>query len=246
VRPGGAWDSFELHAERARVIELFLVRHGQPEWEPGGLAVDDPGLSELGRRQAEQLVKWLGGQSFDAMYRSPIRRTIETVAPLEEQLGWQFSERSWLAELGLPSLAGSTAEEVQRFFEKARLRELEQWWNGLPGGESFRHFHERVTAGVEGLLVDDHRLPIHEASSYRIWQRPEGCSRILIVAHAGTNAMIVSHLLGLAPVPWGWMRFHSAHTGVTRLYTAPVATGCVWVLAEFGSVVHLEGTPVTW
>ncbi len=246
MRVRRVWDSFELHAERAPLIELFLVRHAQPEWEPGGRAVDDPSLTELGRRQAEQLAKALSGQKFDAIYRSPIRRVVETVAPLEEGLGWAFQERSWLAELGLPSFAGNTGEEVQTFFQQARLRELPHWWDGLPGGESFRHFHERVTAGVEGLLIDDHRLPLHEASSYRIWQRPEGYQRILIAAHAGTNAMIVSHLLGLEPVPWGWMRFHSAHTGVTRLYTAPVATGCVWVLAEFGSIAHLEGTPASW
>jgi broad specificity phosphatase PhoE len=240
VRSSGRSDSFYA------VIELVLARHAQPEWEPGGIAVDDPGLSELGRRQAEQLAKALAGQKFDAIYRSPIRRVVETAAPLEEQFGWQFTVHSWLAELGLPSLAGQTAEEVQGFFARARLRDLEQWWHGLPGGESFRHFHERVTAGIEGLLASDHRLRVHDDSSYRIWQVPQQPLRILVLAHTGTNALIASHLLGLEPVPWGWMRFHCAHTGLTRLYTAPVASGSVWVLSEFGAAQHLESTSVTW
>jgi broad specificity phosphatase PhoE len=227
-------------------IELWLARHAQPEWEPGGTAVDDPGLTDVGRRQAELLAKGLAGERFDAIYRSPIRRAAETAAPLEDQHGWSFRVHSWLAELGLPTLAGRTTEEVRHFFEDARLRDLEQWWDGLPGGESFRHFQERVTAGIEGLLLDDHRLRVHESESYRIWRLPEAPRRILIVAHAGTNAIIVAHLLGLEPVPWAWMRFHCAHAGIIRMQTAPVASGCVWVLREFSATTHLEGAPITW
>jgi broad specificity phosphatase PhoE len=232
--------------ELCLVRQLCLVRHGQPDWEPGGRAVDDPALSELGRRQAEQLAKALAGERFDAIYCSPVRRAVQTAAPLVEQLGWQFVECSWLAEIGLPPLAGSTSEEVQEFFRRARAREVEHWWDGLPGGESFRHFHERVTAGIEGLLADQHRLRIHEDSTYRLWQLPQASERILIMAHAGTNAILSSHLLGIPPVPWGWMRLHSGHTGLTRLHTSPVASGAVWVLSEFGSLRHLEATPATW
>ena len=35
------------------MIEIVLVRHAQPDWEPGGRAVDHPELSGHGRRQAE-------------------------------------------------------------------------------------------------------------------------------------------------------------------------------------------------
>jgi 2,3-bisphosphoglycerate-dependent phosphoglycerate mutase len=227
-------------------IELWLARHAQPDWEPGGRAVDDPGLSEVGSRQAELLAKALADERFDAIYRSPIRRAAQTAAPLEDQHGWTFCVHSWLAELGLPTLEGRTPEDVQEFFQQARLRDLEQWWDGLPGGESFRHFQERVTAGIEGLLLEDHRLCLHESESYRIWKLPEHARRILVVAHAGTNAIILAHLLGLEPVPWAWMRFHSPHAGITRMHTAPVASGCVWVLREFGSTTHLQGAPITW
>ena len=39
---------------RARV-EILFVRHGEPAWMPDGFARNDPGLTELGRRQAELL-----------------------------------------------------------------------------------------------------------------------------------------------------------------------------------------------
>ena len=46
-------------------------------------------------------------------------------------------------------------------------------------------------------------------------------------------------LLGIDLVPWAWMRFHSCHTGLSRLHTMPAAGGAVWVLEHFNRVTHL-------
>ena len=113
------------------------------------------------------------------------------------------------------------------------------------GGESFRHFYERVSAGVESLLVGSHDLGIHEDSGHRLWALPPETDRVLIVAHEGTNAVLLSHLLGTEPVPWAWVRFSSAHAGITRLRAAPVASGAVWTLACFNRVHHLGDVPST-
>ncbi len=55
--------------------------------------------------------------------------------------------------------------------------------------------------------------------------------------------MILSHLLGIEPVPWAWLRFSLAWSGIARLRTAPVAggSGSVWVLESFNEAQHLEG-----
>jgi broad specificity phosphatase PhoE len=222
-------------------MEIVLVRHGQPDWEPGGRAVDDPELTPVGHEQALRVAESLADEDFDAFYVSPLRRARETAAPIAERLGSAPKVVSWLRELGLPVMNGLTADEVQRFFREARERELEKWWDGPPGGESFTHFHERVSAGVEGLLLGDHRMAIHEDSGHRIWRLPEQTDRILLVAHEGTNALIVSHLLGIPPVPWEWVRFSSAWCGVSRLRAVPVASGAVWVLQAFNRIGHLKG-----
>jgi probable phosphoglycerate mutase len=221
-------------------VQIVLVRHGEPDWEPGGIAVDEPELTRLGRDQAERAAQVLSAESFDALYVSPLRRARETAAPIAHALGLEPVEVSWLRELGLPPLAGKTAEEVQRFFASTRARDLEKWWDGMPGGESFRHFHERVSAGVEGLLVGEHRMQLHDDSGHRIWRLPEWDRKLLVVAHEGTNALIVSHLLGIQPTPWEWMRFSSRWAGITRLRTAPVASGAVWVLDSFNDCGHLR------
>ena len=72
---------------------------------------------------------------------------------------------------------------------------------------------------------------------------PDEDKRILIVAHEGSNAVILSHLLGIEPVPWAWMRFSSGFTGVSRVHTKPVASGHVWVLSEFNNRGHLASIP---
>jgi len=222
-------------------MEIVLIRHGQPHWEPDGRAVDDPELTPHGRAQAERAAEALAGEHFDALYVSPLRRAAETMAPIAARLGREPEVESWLAELRLPRMQGQTSEEVQAFFAASRARELEHWWEGMPGGESFRHFYERVTAGVEGLLLGSHELGIHEDGGHRLWKLPAETAKLLIVAHEGTNAVILSHLLGVDPVPWAWMRFSSHWAGITRLRAAPVASGAVWVVDGFNRIHHLAG-----
>lgn len=222
-------------------MEIVLIRHGEPDWEPGGFAVDDPELTPRGRAQAERAAEALARERFDALYVSPLRRAAETVAPICERLGLEARPASWMRELELPPMTGLATAEVRRFFEEARARDLEKWWEGPPGGESFRHFHERVTSGVEGLLVGEHRMEIHQGAGHRLWRIPEAERRVLLVAHEGTNALVISHLLGIDPVPWEWVRFSSAWAGISRLRTVPVASGAVWVLSRFNDVAHLDG-----
>jgi broad specificity phosphatase PhoE len=224
-----------------RPLELVLVRHAEPDWEPGGRAVDEPGLSERGRLQAERVAHALRDLGpFDAIYMSPLRRVRETAEPILRALGQEATVQSWLSELRGPSLEGFTPDEVVHLFAEARARDLEHWWDGFPGGESFRHFYERISSGIEGLLAGGHRLRVHEDGAHRIWQIPEA-GRVLILAHEGTNAVLISHLLGVDPVPWAYVRFASAHTGIHRLRTTPVARGAVWVLERFNSTEHLKG-----
>jgi probable phosphoglycerate mutase len=222
-------------------VEIVLIRHGEPDWEPGGIAVDDPELTPRGRAQAERAAEALKGERFDALFVSPLLRAQETAQPIATCLGLEPHVLPWLRELGLPRLQGRTAEEVQRYFAEARARDLGHWWDGLPGGESFRHFYERVSAGIEGLLLGPYRLTLHEDAGHRLWRLPEEPTRILIVAHEGTNAVILSHLLGTDPVPWAWLRFSSAWAGLTRVRAAPIAKGAIWVLDSFNRVHHLDG-----
>jgi len=220
-------------------VEIVLVRHAQPEWEPGGRAVDDPGLTEFGHAQARCVADALAGERFDGVIVSPLRRVVETAAPVLARLGVEGRHASWLREMTLSSLEGSTSEQVRAYFEHARARELDHWWDGLPGGESFRHFYERVTGGLEGLLAEHHRVSIHEDASHRLWRIPDPTRRLLVIAHEGTNAVLISHLLGLDPVPWAHLHFSSSWAGISRLHTVKITGGALFALESFNRVDHL-------
>jgi len=220
-------------------LEIVLIRHAQPHWEPDGRAVDDPGLTPLGHEQAKLAAEALAERRFDAFYASPLRRVQETAEPIADAIGVEPSVHDWLHELRLPSMEGFTAAQVQRFFRDANARHLDEWWNGLPGGESFRHFYERVSSGIEGLLQGDHRLGIHEVSGHRLWQLPDERQRILIAAHEGTNAVLMSHLLGIEPVPFAWVRFSAAWAGISVIHSLEVAGGSVFSVESFNRTDHL-------
>jgi probable phosphoglycerate mutase len=222
-------------------MKIVLVRHAQPDWEPDGRAVDEPGLTQLGHQQARRVADALAGEHFDALYVSPHRRALETARPIAEKLGLEPRVESWLRELGVPTLQGKTTQEVRRFFADSRARDLAAHFEGVPDGESFRHFHERVSGGLEGLLLEGHRFQIHMDAGHRLWRLPEERRQLLIVAHEGTNAILLSHLLGLEPLPWAWLHFSSAWAGITSLHLTPVASGAVWSLEGFNRVQHLEG-----
>lgn len=222
-------------------MEIVLVRHGQPAWiGPDGGAVNDPGLTELGRYQARAVAERLRSlPGPTALLTSSARRARETAEPVAEATGLEPTVESWIHEIRFPDAwDGTPAEEVGRLLRDSRWRTREQWWQGVEGGESFGDFHLRVTEGLERTLSSygvtrDPEDPDH------LWAVPDDVPRLLLVAHAGTNSVVLGHLLGLRPMPWEWERFASNHASVTVLDTTHIATGSIWSLQLFSGVAHL-------
>lgn len=221
-------------------MEVLLVRHAQPDWEPGGLAVDDPTLTPLGHAQARCVAQALASEEFDAIYVSPLRRAIQTAEPLLTQRKEALKTTSWLREMGMPVLEGKPTEEIQDYFSKALSRPVDDWWDGMPGGERFEHFYQRVSAGVEELLSQAHGVNVHTSNPRRLWRLSNPAARILIIAHEGTNAALIAHLLGVDPVPWLHMHFSSHWGGISRLHTVELGDSQVWSLEYFNRIDHLS------
>ena len=68
-------------------MELLLVRHALPQRVEGADGPADPALADLGVRQAEALAGGLAGEPLHAVYTSPLRRAVETAAPLAARTG---------------------------------------------------------------------------------------------------------------------------------------------------------------
>lgn len=227
-------------------MELFLIRHAQPRWAVDGLGVNNPTLTSLGTRQAELLARQAATWgTVSELLVSTATRSRDTASPLVTVLDAPMSVHEWLHELyPPPEWEGSPVDQVVKVIAEARTRPPEEWWEGLPTGESFRDFHQRVCDGLERALAERgvRRSPDDPT---HLWQEDDPNQRLVIVAHGGTNSVILGSLLGLEPVPWEWERFVSLHTGVTILQTEPISAGRIFSLRYFNRVDHLTPEMVT-
>ena len=92
-----------------------------------------------------------------------------------------------------------------------------------------------IHATLQPRLADEHHLA-HLANA----ALAQGTDRrFVLVAHAGTNAAALGHLLGVRPVPWEWERFVSFHASVTVLSPLEIAGGWAFSLLRFSDTAHL-------
>ncbi len=224
-------------------MELVLIRHGEPAWVEDGRTSNDPGLTPRGFEQAEALRTHWALEGATDLWVSPYKRSQLTAVPVADALGIEPTTYQFLAEVtNPPSWHGGTPEEVAEALDEFRRRHPDEWWAGFDGGETVRDFHDRVTTGFEQALknlgssrtVDDPILWDHDLDR-----------RIVIVAHQGTNAMLLITLLGLDVVAWEWERFYSAHASVAVVETSRIGPSKAFSLRAFSDTSHIPRTMVT-
>jgi len=218
--------------------EIVFVRHGEPEWVRNGTNVDDPPLTGRGHQQVERLAGILAGEHFDEILVSPLVRARQTAAPLLQRLGRPEVLAPWLAEIRNPVWHGTPAERAEEAFRADRAKPAHLRWEGLDGGESVRDFVNRIHEGA-GLFLAERGID-RARDDLPVWRIDEPGRRILLVAHAGTNAVAIGHLLGLEPVPWEWERFVLGHASVSRVEALATGDGFTFSLTRLGDVEHLN------
>ena len=219
---------------RARIT---LLRHGEPDWAPAGASVPDPGLTPYGHAQARAAAERIAAAGVDAIYVSPYRRSQETAEPLVRATGIEPVTLPGLAEIGV-KVDGLSQDAVDRYFTEASQRPLSEHWGGWPGSETFRDFHARVTAALADLLARHgmraRRDPAHDFTQWDLDGPP---AQIAIVAHGGTNAVALAHLLDAPPVPWEWLRFEIELAAYSVVHARPIGPqGLVWSLQNFNEI----------
>jgi len=217
-------------------IELVLMRHAEPDWETARARGADPGLTALGRGQAAVLAEHLRGAPLAALYCSPLKRARETAAAIAtaQQVGATVVPD--LAEIGVPLLTNASQTEVDAYFLAAAKRPFREHWEGFPGGEPFREFHARVTGAI-GAVLAHYGVHAQVVDGFAAWAAPARTQtlRIGVVAHGGTNSVILTHLLGIAPVPWEWIRFETPLAAYSMVALRAINDqGYIWSLQQFG------------
>ena len=167
---------------------LFLVRHGRAaaSWD----ADHDPGLDDTGRQQAEAAASALALVGVDGaplpMLSSPLRRCIETAAPLEAR--WGAKAR---VEPGVGEVESPTTDLAERGAWLADF--MRGTWEDQP--DELQRWRRRVLDTLVGLdsdtVVFSHFIAINVAVGEATGDRrvvsfaPDNCSITELVRDGG-------------------------------------------------------------
>ncbi len=149
-------------------MRLILVRHGQTRSNVRHVidtAAPGPGLTSLGRRQADALPGSLAAERIDVIFASTLARTQQTAAPLSAARGVPLLVRAGIREIEAGDFEGKRDRTSVHDFVSTELA----WVRGdlgrrMPGAqdgyETFGRFDEVVAeveaAGHESALFVSH------------------------------------------------------------------------------------------
>lgn len=182
---------------------LWLLRHGESEWNAAGRVGGDAPLTVRGARFAEAVAAWLPArvEGTPPVWTSTLRRTIATASGLPDS--WPRRALGALDEIDAGLCEGLTYAEIAvRHPEVAQARAADKLRFRYPAGESY----EDVIARLEPVIVDLER------------QRGD----VVVVAHQAVIRGLYAYFAGLPAVD-------APHLGVplhTVFRLAPNAYGC--------------------
>ena len=152
--------------------KLLLTRHGQTDWnlQDKILGRTDMPLNETGLRQAAELAARLANTHIDAIYSSPMTRTIQTVTPTAEAHGLPIIREEALIEQCFGDFEGAGRLSDEYLAEKHR------YFARYPGGgESFFELAARVYPFLRRVMAE----------------HPD--ETVLLMTHGGICRVVVSY-----------------------------------------------------
>jgi 2,3-bisphosphoglycerate-dependent phosphoglycerate mutase len=173
-------------------MQLYLIRHAQSENNalPEDKRVEDPGLTELGRQQAEHLAEWIPALRLTRLITSPFRRTLLTTEPIRRatalipevridlhEQGGCYSGHEFGNLVGRPGMSRREIEIEFSGFQVADGIDGEGWWQSKPYETS-----EAARRRAERLLESARREFAHTDE------------RVAFVMHADIKLLLLSHL----------------------------------------------------
>lgn len=132
------------------MAKLFLVRHGQSEWNEKGLwtGLTDIPLSGKGKEEAEIAAQALYGTTIDIAYTSVLKRAIETLEIILTTLTIPTiptTQTPALNERDYGEYTGKNKWDIEKEVGKEMFQKLRRSWDyPIPGGESLKNVYERV------------------------------------------------------------------------------------------------------
>ncbi len=185
---------------------VYLMRHGEVDYAPGGQVVGNTDLVELtekGRRQAALVGEVLSPIDFDLAVHTGLPRTIQTLDAVLGEKALQRETVDGLREIRTGKFGELSPERVEAEFiygfESAHMPNAR-----FAGGEAFADFYERVSYALLGLLGRGD------------W------TTALLVCHGGTNRALLSWVSHGGPEGMGAFE---QDTGCLNVFDVDVVEG---------------------
>ena len=219
-------------------MKIWLIRHGDPDY-----TVDS--LTPKGWREAQCLAeKFLRDRpEIRDFYVSPLGRAKDTASLTLDALGRTARELDWLREFP-PRI-----DRPDRADSSICWDWLPQDWtkrDGFYSAQAWSDEEEMRAGGVQeayayvaqnlDLLLAQYGYE-REDKIYRV--HAANNDTIVLFCHFGVGCVIISHLLGISPMPL-WHGMCAAPSSVTRLVTEERRRGIAsFRMTQYGDVSHL-------
>ncbi len=172
----------------AEARQVYLIRHGQTEWNEEGRiqgGKDSP-LTARGRRQAEAVAGSLKKNPPVFLYASPLGRASKTASIIAKGYDIAVETDDRLCEHRWGDAEGLTLDEIDaRWPDFRKRREQDKWNMPWPEGESYRDVDARL-----GTFLAEKLEPMLQ----HVEEGPIG-----IVGHQAMNMVLLGRLFGLDP-----------------------------------------------
>lgn len=164
-------------------LKLHLLRHGQTPYSRDNAfcgAGLDPELTSDGLAMAKSFAAAYRSTPWNAVYASPLRRTVTTAQPLCDAINLKMELRDDLKEIHYGQWEGKSVETVNREYHDDYIRwSADPAWNAPTGGELAVAIARRTFQVIEEI------------------KQRFSAGNVLIVSHKATIRIILCSLLGI-------------------------------------------------
>ena len=225
------------------VMEIVLIRNGQPEWLKDDEYNLDPGLTEKGNQQAVFSSSIFNKGEVDKIWVSPLLRAQQTLAPFKDAgISENIIVHDWLQEMRDSEevdLIGKSTKEIEEFFVKRNSKSFEEWLL-TNHGEYMKSFSENIITKLGEHLNELGVVSIDNKYDRLFNLDSNETEKLVIISHAGTMSVLISYFLNMPLYPWTWRKFLPRHAGHTILKSTKISSGHFFRLKEFNNVSFMD------
>ena len=198
-------------------MDLILIRHAEPVRIADAEGPANPPLRDRGRLQADRLAAWLADEGVDAIVSSPLRRALETAAPVAAVHGLEVLVDDELAEFDREATSYIPYEELKATKDERFL--------AMASG-NFDDFDVDPTQFRDGVVRAIERVIAANPSR-----------SVAVICHGGVINAYTAWVAGIDKLMW----FEIDYTSITRVKASSKADG-PRSIKTLNETAHLRGT----